>query len=74
MGCQRAPLVINMTNPDTAIEAIAANERAHCPGEPTINPFRLSSHGTAYAVQVCCCGETMQYVEIEVEIKRQEEH
>jgi hypothetical protein len=37
----------------------------HCPGEPTISPWRMSSHGTVFAVQVCCCGETATYVEIE---------
>jgi len=38
---------------------------SHCTGEPTITPFRFSSYGSAYAVLVCCCGETMQYVELE---------
>lgn len=37
----------------------------HCPGEPTVSPWRLSGHGTVYAVVVCCCGEQMTYQEIE---------
>ncbi len=37
----------------------------HCEGEPTINPWRESAHGTVYAVKVCACGEQFEYIEIE---------
>ena len=38
----------------------------HCPGEPSIAPWRHSAHGTVYAVQVCACGAEARYVELEV--------
>jgi hypothetical protein len=46
----------------------AADNTVHqCDGEPTVSPWRVSAHGTVYAVKVCACGSEMSYVELEVE-------
>ena len=39
----------------------------HCEGPPRVTGWRVSGHGTAYAIVVCACGKQAEYVEVEQE-------
>lgn len=43
----------------------------HCAGEPTVSPWRLSGHGTAFVLKVCACGGTFEYAEIEPAVEEE---
>lgn len=42
----------------------------HCPGEPTVRPWRRSSQGI-YVLVICACGETFTYAEIEPAVEEE---